>query len=534
MKRIVLFITLFSSTISSFGQSGVYLSDSNKKDYYQKNILTLDPIEGIYDVEIRQQGSNSFQNFPATTDNIELAIYKTANGVFGVINNDVYSIEKIGDTNAYNFLIKWSEIGYVDKKRIYLNQSNQFQVSFSIPEEQMKHNMGRDYQKGFKVDFNFNCIKKFPTYSMYSEAQNKIRQEQNESTVINNWSGTCFAIDKSYCVTNFHVVDGANDLKISGVNGDFSTEYKATLIASDKNNDIALVQINDNKFKGFGSIPYKILTTTSEVGEEVFVLGYPLTATMGDEIKLTTGIISSKTGFQGDVALYQISAPIQSGNSGGPLFDKQGNVIGIVSAKHIGTENVGYAIKTTYLKILTESVNQTVNLPMGNQVVSMNLINKVKTVKNFVFLLKCTKDKNQNIDSNNKIQSNNYSSYESNIGSNPKLISTPSSDKGLRIKKIHKINGQTYIEFEYDNQYSHSASVSIDKNTYIQDVDTGKKLKMISAKNIPIDPKNHYFNSIYDKLNFTLIFPALSTNTSKINFIENETSDWRFYAITIK
>lgn len=66
---------------------------------------------------------------------------------------------------------------------------------------------------------------------------------------------------------------------------------------------------------------------------------------MGDEIKLTTGVISSKTGFQGDVSLYQISAPIQPGNSGGPLFDNKGNLIGIVNAKHKGAENVGYAIK---------------------------------------------------------------------------------------------------------------------------------------------------------------------------------------------
>ena len=174
-------------------------------------------------------------------------------------------------------------------------------------------------------------------------------------------------------------------MKILGINGDFSTEYNATLIASDKNNDIAIIKIDDSKFNGFTNIPYKILTNTSEVGEEVFVLGYPLTATMGDEIKLTTGIISSKTGFQGDIALYQISAPIQPGNSGGPLFDNQGNVIGIVSAKHTGTENVGYAIKTTYLKILTESINQQIALPINNQISNLNLINKVKTVSyNFV------------------------------------------------------------------------------------------------------------------------------------------------------
>ena len=66
---------------------------------------------------------------------------------------------------------------------------------------------------------------------------------------------------------------------------------------------------------------------------------------MGDEVKLTNGIISSKTGFQGDVTTYQISVPLQAGNSGGPLFDSKGNVIGIVNAKHLGTENVSYVVK---------------------------------------------------------------------------------------------------------------------------------------------------------------------------------------------
>lgn len=128
----------------------------------------------------------------------------------------------------------------------------------------------------------------------------------------------------------------------------------------------------------------------SEVGEDIFVLGYPLTTTMGDEIKLTTGIVSSRTGYQGDVSLYQISAPIQPGNSGGPLFDNQGNLIGIVSAKHTGAENVGYAIKASYLKNLMESSLGEGILPINNTVSSLPLPGKVKKLKNFVYFIKCS------------------------------------------------------------------------------------------------------------------------------------------------
>lgn len=159
------------------------------------------------------------------------------------------------------------------------------------------------------------------------EAERK-RQEELQSP--SNWSGSGFALKNGYVTTNYHVIEGANSITIKGINGDFNKAYNASVVATDRFNDLAILKIDDNSFNGYGTTPYSVKTVTSEVGEDIFVLGYPLTATMGDEIKYTTGVISSKTGFQGDVSLYQISAPIQPGNSGGPLFDSKGNLIGIV------------------------------------------------------------------------------------------------------------------------------------------------------------------------------------------------------------
>ncbi|MDE5784310.1 MAG: serine protease [Prevotella sp.] len=205
-----------------------------------------------------------------------------------------------------------------------------------------------------------------------------------------SWSGTGFALKNGYIATNYHVVENANNISVYGVKGNSTIKYSASVIATDKVNDLALIQIKDNQFNGFGEIPYRVKTTTSNVGENVFVLGYPLITTMGNEIKLTTGVISSKTGFMGDVSLYQISAPIQPGNSGGPLFDNQGNLIGIVNAKHRGTENVGYAIKASYLNNLIESVTNSSILPNNNLVSAMNLTNKVKSLEKFVFMIVCS------------------------------------------------------------------------------------------------------------------------------------------------
>ena len=151
-----------------------------------------------------------------------------------------------------------------------------------------------------------------------------------------------------------------------------------------------ILKIEDNQFSGFGTIPYGVSSKMADVGESIFVLGYPLTQTMGDEIKLTDGLISSRTGFQGDIANYQMSAPVQPGNSGGPMFNSKGNVIGIVCAHHAGAENAGYAIKISYLKLLIESAGLNITLPTNNTISTLSLPEKVKRVKNFVFFIECS------------------------------------------------------------------------------------------------------------------------------------------------
>ena len=87
--------------------------------------------------------------------------------------------------------------------------------------------------------------------------------------------------------------------------------------------------------------------------------------------------------------MYQISAPVQSGNSGGPLFDNEGNVIGIICAKHADAENANYAVKVSYLFSLVNSSGIGIKLPDKNNVSSKSLSKKVKKVKPFVYLIEC-------------------------------------------------------------------------------------------------------------------------------------------------
>lgn len=340
----------------------------------------------------------------------------------------------------------------------------------------------------------------------------------------NDWSGTGFALKDGYIVTNYHVIEDAKSITIHGVNGNFNISYSATVIGSDKNNDLALLKINDPSFNGFGSIPYSITTTTTEVGEDIFVLGYPLTSTMGDEIKLTNGIISSKTGFQGDVSLYQISAPIQPGNSGGPLFDKKGNVIGVVSAKHAGAENVGYAIKSSYLRNLIESCASSSIIPSTNTISTLSLPEKVKKERNFVFFIHCSLESSK---FNNNLRSLN--------NTNSRIINNPSfnskSEGNITINSVTITPTETILDCSSKNPL-YGGWMNINPKTYLRT--GGKEYKLTKTEGIKYAPDYTYFDFPNQTLNFKLYFQPIPINSVSMDFMESLTSGWRIYGISLQ
>lgn len=198
-------------------------------------------------------------------------------------------------------------------------------------------------------------------------------------------TGSGFAVSKAgYIVTNYHVVEDSKSIDVA-INGDLNKIYPAEIIMSDKVNDIALIKISDSAFKSFGSIPYSINPRLVDVGSKCYALGYPMASVLGTEIKVTDGIISSRTGYQGDIVTYQISAAIQPGSSGGPLFDQNGNVIGITNAGVQSAQNVGYAIKTSYVNNLLELANITNHTQGTNSGVSFT--EQVKRSAPFVVLI---------------------------------------------------------------------------------------------------------------------------------------------------
>jgi S1-C subfamily serine protease len=237
----------------------------------------------------------------------------------------------------------------------------------------------------FKVDSKnaVDFIKMFPHNSSVGK---KIANREWKG----NGSGI-FVSENGYIATNHHVIDKASEIEVEFKQNNEVVRFNARVIQTDERNDLAIVKIDDNSFSNVGALPYSFKTSGVDVGSDVYALGYPKALTvMGKEIKFTDGRISSKTGFKGDVTSYQSTTPIQPGNSGGPLFDFEGNLVGINSAKIIAedVEGASYSIKSIYLANLIDVLPETIPLPSSKQLASKALTEQIKVVSDYVVLIK--------------------------------------------------------------------------------------------------------------------------------------------------
>lgn len=189
-------------------------------------------------------------------------------------------------------------------------------------------------------------------------------------------SGTAFAVNPDgVLLTNAHVAQDCRELSVRRFDG---TTLPATLLAGDRTNDLALIKI------AAPTVEHVRLRDGAEIrqGDNVIAVGFPLPSLLsaGTETTLTTGTVSTLAGFKNDSRYLQVSAPIQPGNSGGPLFDQSGNVVGIVSASlnavalaaQTGNipENVNFAIKTTVARTFMDAHGVTYQLAPSDKLLS--------------------------------------------------------------------------------------------------------------------------------------------------------------------
>ena len=147
----------------------------------------------------------------------------------------------------------------------------------------------------------------------------------NNEEIYSASSGSGFAVTSDgYVVTNYHVVEGCTDVKIH----DKGRKIKASIVTYDPSNDIALLKGNfiPRKF-------YPLSRESPELLTEVFVAGHPFGKRISASVKVTKGIVSSLSGVGNNFSNFQIDAALQPGNSGGPIMNDKGNVVGVAVAK---------------------------------------------------------------------------------------------------------------------------------------------------------------------------------------------------------
>lgn len=245
--------------------------------------------------------------------------------------------------------------------------------------------------------FSGHLFESSASYSALRREVNRIKRSQNDLVKdikgkskgpLNpgQFGGTGFALSSNgYIATNYHVIKGADSLYIQNAAGE---SYKVKTVYVEPAYDIAVLQIIDPAFSSFGKLPYTFKKSTADLGEDVFTIGFPR-----DEPVYGKGYLSSNTGFDGDTVAYQVSIPVNPGNSGGPLLDNRGNIIGIISGKQDRTDGAAFAIKTAFLlKSLNEipesDLEPTLVLNKKNTLSKLGRKEQIKKIQDYIFMIR--------------------------------------------------------------------------------------------------------------------------------------------------
>src|SRR5688572_3375766 len=171
--------------------------------------------------------------------------------------------------------------------------------------------------------------------------QNNIKKQYDPSIQFKS-GGTGFLIDgKGYLVTNVHIVRNARHIAVQNKKGE---NFNARVVFSDNQKDISILKIEDDNFKPLNIIPYAISKSSADLAEPIFTLGYPR-----DEIVYGQGYLSAKTGFNGDTLSCQIAIAANPGNSGSPILNKNGEIVGILSTRETSAEGVVFALQAKHI-----------------------------------------------------------------------------------------------------------------------------------------------------------------------------------------
>jgi serine protease Do len=256
-----------------------------------------------------------------------------------------------------------------------------------------------DYLDSLEATQKSSIVKLQRELNKTKQSINKIQSELSQTPTnarTQKSGGTCFAISaEGYLVTDYHVVEKANkntttiaDSLVVESTTNPNHRYSAELVYGNKEMDIAILKINDSSFTSFNKLPYAFEQSTADLGESVFTLAYPK-----DDIVYSEGTVSSKTGLHSDTTEYQVSIPVNRGNSGSPVFNAKGNIIGVITKKDDDAEGVAFALKTKEIfkfleQIPQDSLKTPLNLPKNNKIAAFKRPQQIKKLQDYIFQVK--------------------------------------------------------------------------------------------------------------------------------------------------
>jgi len=187
----------------------------------------------------------------------------------------------------------------------------------------------------------------------------QIYPEEQDDQKVSGSQGTAWCVEKSgHYVTNAHVVLNADEIAIGFSEAD---SVPARVVRIDRRTDLALLRVTTENHE---CVPIPLSGVVPRTGDDITVIGFPLSAFLGSEPRMNSGIVNARSGIAGDITRFQIDAAVQPGSSGGPVLDGTGSVVGIVVEKlkdsaspDMDVENVNFAIKISYLRPLLDEAN---------------------------------------------------------------------------------------------------------------------------------------------------------------------------------
>ena len=199
--------------------------------------------------------------------------------------------------------------------------------------------------------------------------------------------GTSFLIDaKGYLVTNAHVVENAKNIVVQNSKGQ---DLKVTLVFVDAEKDLAILKITDTAFKAPAALGYSIKRSTADIAEQVYTLGFPR-----NEIVYGEGYLAAKTGFNGDTLTCQIAIAANPGNSGGPVINRNGEIIGILSTKQTTAEGAVFATQSRYIYDALKQLQKAdtsykhIKIPTASHVKGLERMQQVKKITDNIYMVK--------------------------------------------------------------------------------------------------------------------------------------------------